>query len=566
MLDRVRLTNFALFKDETIEFDNGFNSLMGETGAGKSIIIDALSFIVGAKSDKIVIRHGEKAAKVEAMFSDVSDKAKAVFAAYGIEGDEVVISRTLHDTGKNDIRINGNFVTLSILKEVGAELINIFGQHENLLLLNDKNHMGILDAFDNQRTSQEKCKLQELLSEYDCIQEKIDNLGGDEAERLREIDLLSYAINEIEAANAVVGEDEELAKNILRYSGSEKIVTAINSAVSMLDLGSVGSVCSNLKQSSRMLSDIEKFDQKFSDLSKRLEQAGIEINDVIETLQEEANALFFDERQLENMIEREQQLKKLKRKYGATLEDVLIYLNDAKRKKDDYENAEYEIAKLEQEKIKVLSELKAVCDNLTKIRKDSASSVEKLIEQELVELGMKNTTFKVQITYRSEHFARNSVTTNGQDVIKFLFSANLGQELKSLSKTISGGEMSRFMLAVKSVLKNDEGLMVFDEVDAGVGGQIAVNIAEKLARISKTNQILCISHLPQVCSMGDSFYKVEKKVEAGQTVSKVKRLQQQEIPQELASMGFGEPPTGSALDYAKDLIEKNKLFKMGLNA
>lgn len=565
MLERLRLQNFALFVDQSVEFDNGFNSLLGETGAGKSIIIDALSFVIGAKSDKIVIRYGENSTKVEAVFSELSQNAKNLLAEAGIEFDDsIIVSRSLNVSGKNDIRINGNFVTLTFLKELGACLINIFGQHENMTLLNDKNHLSILDSYDEEKTSELKNQIGQLLRESRDIDEKIHSLGGDQATRERDIDLLEYSINEIESANLTVGEDEELSKNIAKSASFEKIVSAINSAISTMEMGSAFSVEGNLKQSSKLLLEIEKYDEKFGELAKRLDSTRLEVEDIRETLEEERDASYFDERQLESMIEREQVIKKLKRKYGATIEDILQYLSDAKQRKDNLLNAEYEIAKLEKQKDEIVGKLKAVCDKLTSLRKNMAEQIENKVVLELKELGMKNTTFKVQISPKAEEFSRERVNSTGFDDVKFLFSANLGQAVKSLSKTISGGEMSRFMLAVKNVLRNDEGMLVFDEVDAGISGQIAISVAQKLAKIALHNQILVISHLPQVSSMGDHFFKVTKNVVENQTISTVSKLEGDEIVNVIAGMGFGESLTGNACEYAKDLITKNDEFKKSL--
>lgn len=565
MLERLRLQNFALFVDQSVEFENGFNSLLGETGAGKSIIIDALSFVIGAKSDKIMIRYGESSTKVEAVFSELSQNAKNLLEEAGIEFDDsIIVSRSLNISGKNDIRVNGNFVTLTFLKELGACLINIFGQHENMTLLNDKNHLSILDSYDEEKTSELKNQVRKLLCESREVDEQINSLGGDQATRERDIDLLEYSINEIESANLTMGEDEELSKNIAKSASFEKIVSAINSAISTMEMGSAFSVEGNLKQSSKLLLEIEKYDEKFGELAKRLDSTRLEVEDIRETLEEERDASYFDERQLESMIEREQVIKKLKRKYGATIEDILQYLSDAKQRKDNLLNAEYEIAKLEKQKDEIVKKLKIVCDKLTTLRKTMADQIEKKVVLELKELGMKNTTFKVQISPKAEEFSREKVNNTGFDDVKFLFSANLGQAVKSLSKTISGGEMSRFMLAVKNVLRNDEGMLVFDEVDAGISGQIAISVAQKLAKIARHNQILVISHLPQVSSMGDHFFKVTKNVVENQTISTVSKLEGNEIVNVIAGMGFGESLTGNACEYAKDLLAKNLEFKKSL--
>lgn len=565
MLERLRLQNFALFVDQSVEFENGFNSLLGETGAGKSIIIDALSFVIGAKSDKIMIRYGESSTKVEAVFSELSQNAKNLLEEAGIEFDDsIIVSRSLNISGKNDIRVNGNFVTLTFLKELGACLINIFGQHENMTLLNDKNHLSILDSYDEEKTSELKNQVRKLLCESREVDEQINSLGGDQTTRERDIDLLEYSINEIESANLTMGEDEELSKNIAKSASFEKIVSAINSAISTMEMGSAFSVEGNLKQSSKLLLEIEKYDEKFGELAKRLDSTRLEVEDIRETLEEERDASYFDERQLESMIEREQVIKKLKRKYGATIEDILQYLSDAKQRKDNLLNAEYEIAKLEKQKDEIVKKLKIVCDKLTTLRKTMADQIEKKVVLELKELGMKNTTFKVQISPKAEEFSREKVNNTGFDDVKFLFSANLGQAVKSLSKTISGGEMSRFMLAVKNVLRNDEGMLVFDEVDAGISGQIAISVAQKLAKIARHNQILVISHLPQVSSMGDHFLNVTKNVVGNQTISTVSKLEGDEIVNVIAGMGFGESLTGNACEYAKDLLAKNLEFKKSL--
>ena len=563
MLERLKLTNVALFEEQVIDFDNGFNCLIGETGAGKSIIIDALSFVIGAKSDKLLIRNDKDFVRVEALFTNVSSDVIAKLASFGLEeSSELVVSRSLNRSGRNDVRVNGSMVTLSFLKEVGQLLVSMYGQHENLMLLNDKNHLNILDSYKSEKTDSFKAELKSIISELALIDEKIEALGGDGAAREREIEILNYQINEIESANLQIDEDEELSKIISRMSGHEKVVESLNVVLDQVDNG-VFSVATSLKLASKELSSLVKYDEKYDALSRRLEEAAIDVIDVVETLEDDKNNSYFDQNELERLIEREQLIKKLKRKYGASISEVLQYLDEIVKKKDQYENADYEISKLEKARIALLEKAKLECDKLTNIRRELAKEIELGVEEQLVDLGMKNTTFKISIT-APEEFSKNSFNANGQDSVKFLFSANIGQDLKSLSKTISGGEMSRFMLAVKNVLRNQEGLIAFDEVDSGISGQIALSVAQKIARISKSNQIICISHLPQVCSMADNFLKVEKFVKDNKTFSHVLNLSGDEVVDEIAVMCYGENLSENAHAYANELIENNKKFKASI--
>lgn len=565
MLERLNLSNVALFKEQTIDFGLGFNSLIGETGAGKSIIIDALSFVIGENSDKLLIRNDCDFVKVEALFTNLTNQTLSLLEKYGIEIEDcLIVSRTLTKSGRNDIRINGSMVTISMLKEIGQTLISIYGQHENLLLLNDKNHQSILDSFDAKKIDNIKSQIGSYLNQYDSLCDKISQLGGNREDREREIDILKFQIDEIAKAKLEIGEDEKLKKDIDKMSSFEKIIESLNVVTNLIDANSF-SVLDNLRQSSKQLYSIEKYDENFGKLANRLEECNIEIDDILQTIEEEKRQSFYDDRILEQMIERDQQIKKFKKKYGSTIEEILDFCDKAKQKINQYENADFEISRLEKEKQSVSDLCYKKCVELTSLRTEIAGIIEKGVEKELKDLGMKNTKFKVDISSKCDEFNRKNISQSGKDNVKFLFSANLGQDLKSLSKTISGGEMSRFMLAVKNVLNSDEGLLVFDEVDAGISGQIAVQVAQKLARISIKNQILCISHLPQVSSMADNFYKVEKFVDSNQTYSKVYKVSGQDINNEIAAMAYGENLTENAFEYANDLIKKNRDFKNSIN-
>lgn len=554
MLQTLSVKNVALIKNLTLDFGKGFNVLLGETGAGKSIIFDALNFVLGGKADKDLIRSGENFMKVDALFGELSQNVLAAFEANGIECEygEIVLSRQLTLDGKSTIRINGEPAVGSMLKKVGQILVDSYSQHESLDLMKNKNHLAMLDKFGGQALRELKQEVADRFARYQDTLSQIKELGGDAIERERTKSLLEYQITEIEEANLHVGEEEEVKERLALLSNAEKLCEGISVCTQLLENGS-SSAIANVHEAANALGNTSGF-EVIEDCKNRLASCKYELQDINETLENFVNDINFNEFELEKLDKRNDQIKLLKKKYGSDIESILSYVQDAREKFNKLSDAEFEIERLE--KLKVMQEetLRNVCESLTAKRKETAKVIEAKVVKELAELGMKNTTFMVEFDKLS------SYTSNGNDSVEFTFSANKGQEVKALSKTASGGEMSRFMLAIKNIFAEfgTAETLVFDEIDAGIGGETGVVVGEKIARLSKNNQVICITHLPQVACFGDNFFFVSKVVENDTTVTHLEKLEDEKIIYQLARMIGGDNVTETALKHAQEMRSRAK--------
>ncbi len=549
MLSSLFISNLALIKNCEIDFKKGFNVILGQSGAGKSILIDALSFVLGAKADKTLIRSKENTMRVEAVFDHLSESIKETLTSLDIEfEDELILSRTLNLDGKSTIRVNGVPVVLKTLKEITLNLIDFCGQHDNVGLINENNHLSLLDRFIGDKAYS---LLEEISKECDNfaeIEKEIKSLGGNETERNRLKEILSFQIQEIESANLQEGEEEELKERFKFISASENICEKVGGAVSKLDEG-VNAVTNGLFEAKNLLSSFSEF-QDIAECQERLNSAYYEIKDVAEVLEGIVKNTDFDESELERIDNRLDLIKSLKKKYGADITEILKFLQDAKERLDNLENSEFMINKLDAKKEKCLQNLNQLCSKLSTLRKENALILEDKIKLELNDLQMKGTNFKVQ-------FDKSEIGRKGFDVVKFIFSANAGQEMKDLSKTASGGELSRLLLAFKGIMLDKENVatVVFDEIDSGISGQTAGKVAEKLGKIAEFVQVICITHTPVVASKGDEFILVSKKNENGETVSNAKVIEGEEVIEQIARLIDGnENVSSTALDHAKKLL------------
>ena len=549
MLSSLFISNLALIKNCEIDFKKGFNVILGQSGAGKSILIDALSFVLGAKADKTLIRSKENTMRVEAVFDNLSESIKETLTLLDIEfEDELILSRTLNLDGKSTIRVNGVPVVLKTLKEITLNLIDFCGQHDNVGLINENNHLSLLDRFIGDKAYS---LLEEISKECDNlaeIEKEIKSLGGNETERNRLKEILSFQIQEIENANLQEGEEEELKERFKFISASENICEKVGGAVSKLDEG-VNAVTNGLFEAKNLLSSFSEF-QDITECQERLNSAYYEIKDVAEILEGIVKNTDFDESELERIDNRLDLIKSLKKKYGADITEILKFLQDAKERLDNLENSEFMINKLDAKKEKCLQNLNQLCSKLSTLRKEKALILEDKIKLELNDLQMKGTNFKVQ-------FDKSEIGRKGFDVVKFIFSANAGQEMKDLSKTASGGELSRLLLAFKGIMLDKENVatVVFDEIDSGISGQTAGKVAEKLGKIAEFVQVICITHTPVVASKGDEFILVSKKNENGETVSNAKVIEGEEVVEQIARLIDGnENVSSTALDHAKKLL------------
>lgn len=562
MLEKLNIKNVALIKSLEINFQSGFNVILGETGAGKSIIIDSLNFALGSKADKTLIRAGEETMAVSALFVDVSNNVKSILCGFGLdESDEVLLSRTYSQTGKGEARINGEIVAISMLKQIGEALVDSYGQNESIALLKQKNHLEILDLYKPKDEIQVKEEIQGLIQKLNELNLKIKKLGGDEASRERQIDLLSFQTNEIENANLQENEDEILEEKLKKLSNSEKIMEAISSAFELLE--NENGAISTLKQSLNNLRSVERYDDKIEILSQKLDEFIINIDELGEEIYSLSNDYDFNENELNQMIERRDVLDSLKRKYGGSLENVLKYLSEASEELEMLKNSKDILNSLENDKKKLLEVAAEKFNELGKIRRAHALEIEQKLSTALAELGILKAQFKVNffpIVRSIEEVETFSL--NCMEDVEFLFSANLGEELKPLAKTISGGEMNRFMLAFKNIIADINGpsTLIFDEIDSGISGKVATQVAEKIAKLSKTYQVLCISHLPQVASMGDCFFFVSKANDGERTQTSIKMLSNEEIAFQIALLTYGSVDD-KKLELTREMLALNKEIK-----
>lgn len=562
MLEKLNIKNVALIKSLEINFQSGFNVILGETGAGKSIIIDSLNFALGSKADKTLIRAGEETMAVSALFVDVSNNVKSILRGFGLdESDEVLLSRTYSQTGKGEARINGEIVAISMLKQIGEALVDSYGQNESIALLKQKNHLEILDLYKPKDEIQVKEEIQGLIQKLNELNLKIKKLGGDEASRERQIDLLSFQTNEIENANLQENEDEILEEKLKKLSNSEKIMEAISSAYELLE--NENGAIATLKQSLNNLRSVERYDDKIEILSQKLDEFIINIDELGEEIYSLSNDYDFNENELNQMIERRDVLDSLKRKYGGSLENVLKYLSKASEELEMLKNSKDILNSLENDKKKLLEVAAEKFNELGKIRRAHALEIEQKLSTALTELGILKAQFKVNffpIVRSIEEVETFSL--NCMEDVEFLFSANLGEELKPLAKTISGGEMNRFMLAFKNIIADINGpsTLIFDEIDSGISGKVATQVAEKIAKLSKTYQVLCISHLPQVASMGDCFFFVSKANDGERTQTSIKMLSNEEIAFQIALLTYGSVDD-KKLELTREMLALNKEIK-----
>lgn len=557
MLLTLKIKNFALIADQTIEFSKDFNVLVGETGAGKSLILDALAFVLGEKASKLNLRTGESKMFVQAMFDNNSPNIQEWLKQNDIEADDyLILTRTQNIDGKTECRVNGVLVTAGILKTLSSNLVDAYAQNENIELLKPKNHIGILDSYGANIVDPIKQQIAIKLNELKDIERQMVSIGGDSNNRERELELLNYQINDIQNANLQPNEDEELKSKFEKLANVEKIFSNVNSSYDILS-----TTLANLNSATNNIEYAGKFDSELTSINDRLMSCKLEIDDIISTLSEYLSNIDFDQNELQDIDLRLESIKLLKKKYGSSIADIINYLEKIKVDYDNILFGEEKLSKLQ----KLLDDKKLELYNLSlelsTSRKTLAVEIEDKVIQELKILGFKNAIFKVGFdtlpTIEDAVF-----TKNGLDNLEFLLSANAGEELKSLSKTISGGEMSRFMLALKNVFAKclNSSTLVFDEVDTGISGEIGQCVAERLAMLSKNSQLICITHLCQVSAMADRYIFVKKDVLDNKTYTIIKYLNDDEVIKYIA-IASGAEPTDVAIQFASELKTKANNFK-----
>ena len=556
MLELLHIENIAIIERADISVRPGFNVLTGETGAGKSIVIDALSAVLGQRASRDLIRTGADHAFVSAVFSHIPQGLGADLCIE--DAEEWLLQREIYADGKNICRLNGRPMTVTQLRTLGNRLLNIHGQHDGQQLLDETQHIIYLDQYGRYMPLQ--IAYSEKFAVLQEIQSKISALQMDESEKARRIDTLQFQIKDLERANLQMGEEEELLerRNLLR--NGEKFISAIQGADYCLngDDNSEG-VLSLLRQAQEQLSSLRNLSDAFSQLYERLESAYSEVYDIAYTVQEKKDEFDFAPGELDIVESRCDLLYRLKKKYGATVEDMMAYLERCKQELDQIAFADDRLALLQKQHEKAMNDVLAAARELSLQRKVVAKDLEQQIIQELQELNMSSIRFEVA-------FSEKNPDANGIDEVRFLMSANIGEELRPIHKIASGGELARIMLAMKTVFSQQEqiGTMVFDEVDTGVSGRAAQKVAEKMARISRQKQVLCVTHLPQLAAMADTHFTVEKGVSGGRTFTKVQELSRLQRREELARLTGGEQISQTMVDGAEELLTAADTYKKTL--
>lgn len=562
MLQTLKITNVALIDSAIINFEKGLNVISGETGAGKSIMLDALSFVFGGRADRTLIRENESFMQVEAIFSSINPSVKQfLMQDIGIEcEDEIFVMRKLDATGKNLCKINGELVPVASVKKVCQMLVDLHGQSEHLSILDNDYQLSIIDLF-SKSTTKELEKLTERINEIKLIDNQIKQLGGTNSEKQNLIDLYSYQINEIENAKIMVGEFESLQEEKRTMQQFEKVNNALNCCSQVLNKNSFNASASEqIAEAKKQMQGILNLNARFEEIFNRINSTLIEIEDISNTINEEISKNVFDEERFVFLDGRLDFLKTLFRKYGGNEESVLQYLNITKQKLDNLINGEEKRKDLQIKREEELNKIFELQNNITSLRKQSAKELVKKMESELITLGMPNAKMDVEFKQIEEDFSYL-----GADKVEFLFSSNLGFELKPLNKVVSGGEMSRVMLAYKIVVSAVDNIstILFDEIDSGLSGNIASTVAEYMARLSVNKQIIAISHLPQICAMADANIKVTKFSDNYTTHTKIQELDINNIYEEIARL-MGVKNIDNGFVVAKEIKEKSNNFKINL--
>lgn len=546
MINTLHIKNIGIIDDISINLNEGFNVITGETGAGKTLIIGSLQILAGGRFSKEMIRHGEKSCFVEASFS---------LEGYNFEDDMAVVSREINSSGKNTCKINGRLVTVTELKSFMSKVIDIHGQNENQSIMDTQTHIELVDEYANRDLKKLKNEYKKKYNEFLKINEELEKNHGDDREKQRTLDLLNYQVNEIEEANLIDGEEDELESKKNMMLSSEKICTSLNFASNEIN----ENIIDSMNNSIRAIEKIESYNPDFSEIINRLKSCYYEIQETGRDLDNFSEDIYFDEEELSKIEERLELIKSLKRKYGNTIKEILEYKEKINQEIYEIENLDDYINELKENKKILENEMYEISLNLYEIRKEYAEKLSSKINKELKELEMKNSKFSAEIIL----LEKGKFNKNGLNKVEFKISTNVGEEAKSLVKIASGGEMSRIMLAIKSVLAGIDKtpIIIFDEIDTGISGVAANATGEKMKKISKNHQVICVTHLASIAAKGDFNYFVCKEVKNEKTATKVKLLNEKEVLEEIARISTGKI-TEISINQAKELRKNHSKMRI----
>ncbi len=574
MLKTLSIWNFALIEHIQIEFNQGLNILTGETGAGKSILLGALGMVIGKRTNVDAIRTGCAFMRVEAVFSlklkDTDNDANNVnleiknFLTENnilLEEDDLIITRQLTTSGRNTIQINNCHTTITVLRQLGEMLVDIHGQHANQALLKPPKQLDTVDMYIGSQLNAQKLRYQDIFHQWLSLKQEIDKSKSNTQEMAQRQDMLNWQINEIDNAKLTVGEDKKLESDIKILANAEKISLLTQDAYKLLYEGENGkfAVLSSLSQIRHDMETLARYDDNMANIQKIIDEAYFQLQDSAEEIRNYGESIDYNPQKLDMMQSRLDEIDKLRRKYGNEIEDILSYCAKAKKELDYIENYDANLEKLQQQLSQITVELKTKAAALHELRQISADKLASKIENELHSLAMADARLKINLSL-TEDF-----TENGADTIEILFSANLGEEMRELSKIVSGGELSRIALALKTITaqKDGVGLMVFDEVDIGVGGKTAQMMAEKIAAIALYRQVICITHLPQIAAMADAHFYIDKQTKDNKTFTRIKEIDYGARLTEIARMTSGTELTPASLENAEEML-KNARYKKDL--
>lgn len=568
MLDKLIIKNIALIEHSEIEFGRGLNVLSGETGSGKSVILDSINFVLGAKADRSMIRYGENECSVSAIFRlENASPVYEILQDLDIDPDEeVLITRRYTSDGRNSIKVNGSSVNVSMLRKITSNLVDVHGQSEHFYLLSEANQLALIDKAAGISIQPVKEKLKALLGENHSIRQKLSSLGGDETSRGRRIDILKFQIDEIERAELKEGEEEDLKTKRLLFSNMEKIMRASSEALQYLS--GDGGAFDSLNGAKFALSEIHSFSSDYAALLERLENIVLETEDIHDSLNTLTENLSWNEEEANWVEERLDLIQSLKKKYGETIDKIYDYLDSVREEYDLLTHCDEEFSKLSLQLKKNLTKIYDACQELTYLRIQTSEAFCKRVERDLKTLNIKNARFCADFATYTDEDAK-SAGSDGLDKMSFMFSANAGEPLKPMNKVISGGEMSRLMLAIKTNMSdvNQISTYIFDEIDTGISGNTARVVAEKFADIAKNTQILAVSHLPQIAAMADENFLISKhETPAGKTVTEILPVHGEDRLNEIVRLIGGNLASCAAVSLASELISTCSEYKKSIKS